>query len=219
MHTLGVSMYHHGIAKTHCNAASFVPAQEQQSQELSASERQELLQLARLVWPEDSSDPAVRAKAFMAAMLVILPHLTLPRGVISLLGNTVGRAKALGVSRWRSVFANDACFVLGKRPSGDLTIRLDARMLRQKQGVTGSSSSSGGDSSSGGSDGGSSSDIGSDGKGMQSVSQVSMPQLTMCVPMQHLLVCHHQHASSCLAGYTFIDACPLLWNSKKCIVP
>ena len=147
---------------------------------LSASERQELLQLAMAVWPRDSSEPAVQVKNLLADWLLAMPNLSLPEAAThAKLGALLGSAKSVGVSSWRSVLSEDPCFVSEEGPSGKLRIRLDAALLRQrasKQGVAAGSSGSGGaagsskDSGSSGSSGGSGSS-----EGMLSVSQVCAP--------------------------------------------
>jgi hypothetical protein len=156
---------------------------------LSASERQELLQLAMAVWPRDSPDRAVQVKRYMAGWLLATRGLLLLEAAAhSMLGGILGSPKSVGVGSWRSVLSQEPCFVLGEEPSGIATIQLDVTALRQlahKQGVTGNSggADSSSDEDSGSSDGrdSSSGDCGSSGAGeKQSVSQVSPQHLTMC---------------------------------------
>jgi uncharacterized membrane protein YgcG len=180
------ALHLHGLL-AHRNAGllPFFRMQEQQSQELSPSERRELLQLANAVWPRDSSDPAVQVKSYMAEWLVVTRDLTLPKQTAhSQLGALLGSAKSLGLGSWRSVLSQDPCFVLVKGPFIEGSIQLDAAALRQRVQELGLAGSSGGGDSSSGWDSDSSGDSLSSGGNSSSGDGISSKGLSQ-VNAQH----------------------------------
>jgi hypothetical protein len=116
----------------------------------------QLRQLVGSLWPQASSDPAVRAKRLMADMLLAQPNLALPTGAVGRLGQLLGSAKSLGISGFNELLARDpsGCFVFENAEVPPM-IRLDPAALRQyahKQGASDSdscSSSSSGDAGNG----------------------------------------------------------------------